>query len=669
MKKKILSLLLAAALTLSLAPAALALGAFADVTDAETAQNIEVLRLMGVLEGDANGGFRPSGTLTRAEFCKMAVVLTGKKNAIARYATRTIFPDVRANYWAAPYINFAASHETGLIHGMPDGTFAPKRAITYGEAVAILTRLLGYTDKDTGGVWPDGYIALAGAAGMTKGLRVAGNATITRAQAAKLFVNALSSENDKGETLLSLLGYHAELTKDAVTLYSVDAAKGVMRTSDKTASEYKMANPMTSTALNNTKGWVVTDTAGKAVTFLPSTGGGGTAISDGAIIVGADGSTAGFAALTGGTDSYAVIRNGVPASASELRKDDVVIYSASANAILACDARVQVYYEDCAPSPAAPETITVLGGTKLPVMEAARQSIAEYKPGQNLTLLLTADGRVAGAAGSGTGSNAYAYVSGDGATVSLLCGDSLIQLALDSSYGAKLDEDTGKLKGEVVRISQKGGDSKSIVSLSRQSGVSGELNAAAGTLGTRKVASGALVFRGDKLITLAELENAVVPQTRIAFARTNKSGAVDLIVIKDSTDEYYARVTVTTQKDYDGEELRWITADFGPNSTPDKQESYYGVHTGDFVSFQYSTNNAFLRMTPLAKLSAVSASAWIGESAVNYGGKTYLVSDRLICYNRDAGRWFDSLEAAKAYGGKMDLYFKDGVIHAIEVYS
>ena len=178
MKQKLISLALTLALALSLAPSALALGAFPDVTDADTARNVEVLRLMGVIEGD-NGMFRPNSSLTRAEFCKMAVVLTGKRSVATRFGSRTVFPDVKASHWAVGYINYAASKDVGMVHGMPDGTFLPNRAITCGEAVAILMRQLGYTDADAGGIWPDGYLALADEVGMTKGLSIAGNAAWT----------------------------------------------------------------------------------------------------------------------------------------------------------------------------------------------------------------------------------------------------------------------------------------------------------------------------------------------------------------------------------------------------------------------------------------------------------------------------------------------------------
>ena len=666
MKKRLISFLLTAALALTLSPAALALGAFADVGDAETARNVEVLRLMGVLEGDNRGNFRPDSSLTRAEFTKMAVVLTGKKNVAVTYGSRNVgFLDMK-KHWATGYVNYAASKEVGLIHGMPDGTFAPNRAITYGEAVAILARLLGYNDKDTGGIWPDGYIALASAAGMTKGLSIAGGAAINRAQAAKLFVNALSSENAKGETLYALLGYSR--SKEETVLYSIDLANSKMRTQ---AGNYDLADPKSSSVLNSLKGYVLFDGEEKAVTFLPSASTTtGTAVSDGAIIVSANGSVVGLDALTGGAEHYSVFRNGVPTTTAGLKKNDVVIYNASGNAILACDARVPVYYENCAPSPAAPNTVTVLGGTEFRVLPTAQQSLSRFKPSDNMTLLLTADGRVAGATEGGGDANALAFVSSKG-EVSLLCGDSL--LPLNAQADDKLKMDTDKVLGEVVRISQNGGNGKSTISLSERTGVSGDLDPVRRTLGTRSVADGAMVFTEDKLTTLAALDKTVVPQGRIGYARTNDAGEVDLIVIKNSSNALYGRAIVTTESRYDSFSGRDYRVRFLSIKTYNNQESQpietaLAVEDGAYVEARLNgKGDGYASVTALKKLTDVPASAWVSENVVNYGDQTYVISDKVICCNRDSGGWFEDLDAAKAYGGTMDLYVKDGTVHVIEV--
>ena len=81
-----------------------------------------------------------------------------------------------------------------------------------------------------------------------------------------------------------------------------------------------------------------------------------------------------------------------------------------------------------------------------------------------------------------------------------------------------------------------------------------------------------------------------------------------------------------------------------------------------------SGKTGFSQMLTLDKLGEVSASAWIGTTAVNYGGRTYTVPSDVLCWNRDGGSWLDGgVEAALAYGGTMSLYVRDGVVRVIEV--
>jgi len=662
MKKKILSLILCLALALSLAPAALAASVFADITDTETIHNVEVLRLMGVIEGD-NGLFRPNSSLTRAEFCKMAVVLAGKRSAVSRYSTRTVFPDVRASHWAVGYVNCAASREMGLIHGMPDGTFQPNRAITYGEATAILTRMLGYTDADSGGIWPDGYIALAGKAGMTRGLSIKGNSAITRAQAARLFVNALTAMNSENVPLLSLLGYNVDLAAEPIALWSVDTVNGRLRLSDGTTPE--LARPLDGTALIGLKGRVVTNPENKVVTFLPVTGTSGSAISDAAIIVSADGSTAGFDALTGGATNYTIFRNGIRATAAQLKKNDVVTYNPTNNTVHACDTRVTVSYENCDPSPSAPTTIIALGGTAFRVLPTARQNLAAFKPGEIITLLLTADGRVAGATEGSADGNAFAFVNGGG-EVFLLCGGNTVRLGCGGSGH----------EGEVVRISQNKIGTKTTLYLTKQSGgANGALDLSTKTLGTHKLADGVLVFEGGALSNLSALGVSRVEQRSIAYARTNDADEIDLIVIKDSSNAYYGRAKTGKGEKDNGPfgvlTISTLKVNYGADLWTAELECAYEVCNDEYVEAVLNdAGEKYLRVTPLAKIPSVASSAWIGDTAVNYGGQTYLVyPDSVACWNRDAGVWFAGLAAAKAYGGTMDLFVKDGVVRVIEVRS
>ena len=75
----------------------------------------------------------------------------------------------------------------------------------------------------------------------------------------------------------------------------------------------------------------------------------------------------------------------------------MVTYDAMANTLIVSDLRLTCTYEDAAPNSKAPQTITVLGHT-FPVLESAWNDTAKFSLGQQVTLLLTADGKVAGMA-------------------------------------------------------------------------------------------------------------------------------------------------------------------------------------------------------------------------------------------------------------------------------
>ena len=659
MKKRVFSLLLALVLTLSAAaiPASAA-ESFSDVTDKKTAQNVEVLRLLGVIEGNGAGQFNPSGLLTRAEFCKMVVVLMGKGSDAMRYKTVTIFPDVRATHWAAGYINLAVRQsEPKLLAGLPDGTFQPDSYITYGQAVTILMRVLGFADQDTGGIWPDGYINLAKSTGVSAGVNLTGSANITRAQAAQLFVNVLSTGKDgKGYTPAGCTKGDKE-----VTLVSMNGDK--LRISGEKDPK-TLVRPSSSSALNGLKGYLLTNSDGKVVTFVPKTSSTtGAAVSNAAVILPADKSTSGISALTDGRTDYTVYRNGVLSSVSALRKNDVVTYDAVSNTVYACDTRVTVYYESCEPSPSAPVSIKVLGGTQFEVLPTAQQSLSKFKPGKTMTILLTSDGAVAGAVENDYSARGNAIGIVSGSKVQLLCGSTTIDLSLT---GMTVDS---KLDGKLVSISS---SSKTSVGLyAKTGGVSGDLNVREGTLGSKKLASGVMLFDKGELKNLSDLTETTVPQSRISYARTNANGEIDLIALSSTTGEKYGRVTTVYEDprtDLFGTYNQQVIGIDDGKGTVEK-DSGYSVRNGDFVSYYVSASEkTYTNVTVLDKLGEVSASAWIGTTAVNYGGRTYTVPSDVLCWNRDGGSWLDGgAEAAIAYGGTMNLYVRDGVVRVIEV--
>ena len=683
MKKRILTWLLAVGMLASLltVPAGAANATrFSDVADNYTATAIETLRLMGVLDGYSDGTFRPNAALTRAQFCKMAVYAMDGSSELGRYSTVTIFPDVKPSFWASSYINMAA--KKGVIAGFADGKFKPNQTVTAGQAVTILMRGLGYKDANMGGVWPQGYMAEAKTCGLLKSTGItSAYSALTRGQAAKLFLNLFEAKRGTGEGAVVLFNY--TLGEDEVYLTNLDAGKGTITVSGN-GKPYTMAHPVTSTSLIGSKGKVVLNSAGEILTFLPVTGGSG--ISNAAVIIGANGSALGLDSLTGGS-GYTIYKNGSPASAADLKKYDVATYSAATNSVVVCDTKVSVYYEDCTPSPSNPTTITVLGGTKLNVLPSAVESLSQFKPGQQMILLLTADGQVAGAVApntSGARSNALAVVDASGG-MQLICGNTLV----------KINGSGSGYENSVVSVTSIKSGGKAALSLRAVSGkVSGDLDVQAGTLGGKKLAANAMIFDGGKQVALAELSKSGVRASQISYARTNWAGEVDLIVLNNSQSdrEIYGRAVVkrTTGQEWvpypghedDEEQKDGVNGSYKETSsqtitiqtagkTYGPIDSANNVSSGTFVAVKIKTtaNNTlmFTSFDTMSKLSNISSGAWIGKTAVNYGGRTYEVPSDVQCYNADTGKWMEDLDAAKNYGGTMNLYAYDGVIRIVEV--
>ena len=663
MKKRLLTWLLSVSMLASLlvVPAGAASAAttrFSDITDNYTATAVETLRLMGVLDGYGNGTFRPNAVLTRAQFCKMAVYAMNGSSELGRYSTVTIFPDVKPSLWAASYINMAA--KKGVIAGFADGKFKPNQTVTAGQAVTILMRGLGYKDENMGGVWPQGYMAEAQTCGLLKSTGItSAYSALTRGQAAKLFLNLFEAKRGTGEGAVVLFNY--TLGEDEVYLTNLDAGKGTLTAGGKT---YDMAHPVTSTSLIGSKGKVVLNVDGDILTFLPITGGSG--ISNAAVIIGANGSALGLDSLTGGS-GYTIYKNGSPASAADLKKYDVATYSAATNSVVVCDTKVSVYYEDCTPSPSNPTTVTVLGGTELNVLPTAVESLSQFKPGQQMILLLTADGQVAGAVTpntSGARSNALAVVDGSG-NPQLICGNTLL----------KINGSAGDYENSVVSISGVKPDrnGNGALSLRAVSGkVGGDLDVQAGTLGGKKLAANAMIFDGGKQVALAELSKSGVRADKISYARTNWAGEVDLIVLNNSQsdNEIYGRAIVEFKRDPEtGEKSdQTIAIEYGNGKTTKDINSGNAVSTGTFVAVKLNkAGTMFTSFDTMSKLSKVSSGAWVGKTAVNYGGRTYEVASDVQCYNADTGKWMNDLDTAKNYGGTMNLYVYDGMIRIVEV--
>ncbi|MBQ8587782.1 MAG: S-layer homology domain-containing protein [Clostridia bacterium] len=173
---------------------------FPDMASAAWANEaVAALKAKGIISGDNNGKFNPNDYVTRAEFAKMMVIVTGAEIA----DTNVAFVDVGKDDWYYPYVKAAA--QKGLVKGDSAGNFNPNERITREDMAVILYRAysigenLGYTVEfaDSGNIseYAKEAIAFLSAKKIINGVGnnlFAPKNTATRAEAAQLLYNALA---------------------------------------------------------------------------------------------------------------------------------------------------------------------------------------------------------------------------------------------------------------------------------------------------------------------------------------------------------------------------------------------------------------------------------------------------------------------------------------------
>lgn len=199
--KQLLSILLVAAMVLSLSTAVFAIDP-SELTDIDqnSAVGKAVSRLVsnGIIDGYEDKTYRPDNTITRAEFSKVIATFLGLGN-IGTDTLATGFPDVDGpNHWSKKYVKLAV--DKGIVLGYPDGTFGPDKPVSYAESVKMIVCALNYGQtamerQIPGTPWYTGYIAQAGELGVLDGVSVnSQEEPASRGTVALLINNALDAE-------------------------------------------------------------------------------------------------------------------------------------------------------------------------------------------------------------------------------------------------------------------------------------------------------------------------------------------------------------------------------------------------------------------------------------------------------------------------------------------
>ena len=222
--KKLLAMVLALVMTLSLAVSASAFKDDKDVS-ADYAEAVAVLNGMDVFKGYEDGSFKPQGNITRAEVATIIYrIYTGdvaKNDKSGLYSTYNKFSDMTGAGWAAGYIGYCANAE--LVKGYPDGTFKPSGNVTGYEVLAMILRAVGYDKNNefSGADWSLNVAKYAEQLGVLKNVDKNTNlgAPATRELVAEILFRAIQQPT---VTYTPAFGYQ---TDKALTLAQVTLAK------------------------------------------------------------------------------------------------------------------------------------------------------------------------------------------------------------------------------------------------------------------------------------------------------------------------------------------------------------------------------------------------------------------------------------------------------------
>ena len=206
--KKFLSLVLALVMTMSLVTVSAGAKDFTDSTKIQYAEAVDVMSAVKVIDGYAEGDFRPSTTLTRGAAAKIICnLILGPTTASALVADAAPYSDVPTNHTFAGYIAYC--QKTGIISGYADGSFKPANSLTGYAFMKMLLGALGYKAEQEGYTGANWSIQVAKRA-MNIGLKddlvgdFNGVKAVTREEACLYAFNTLKAtmvEYDKNSTV------------------------------------------------------------------------------------------------------------------------------------------------------------------------------------------------------------------------------------------------------------------------------------------------------------------------------------------------------------------------------------------------------------------------------------------------------------------------------------
>ena len=233
--KKFLSLVLALVMTMSLVTVSAGAKDFTDNSKINYKEAVDVMSAAKVIDGYAEGDFRPSNTLTRGAAAKIICnLILGPTTASALVADAAPYSDVPTTNTFAGYIAYCAKEK--IISGYADGTFRPANTLSGYAFMKMLLGALGYdaeTEYYTGPNWSINVAKRALNVGLEDGLEGSFNGTkaVTREEACLYAFNTLKAtmveyENNNSVTVNGITFTNKSTAKEMANTGKTDGNIG-----------------------------------------------------------------------------------------------------------------------------------------------------------------------------------------------------------------------------------------------------------------------------------------------------------------------------------------------------------------------------------------------------------------------------------------------------------
>ena len=196
MKKKLLALLLAACIAVSML-----------VLPASAANNntaVQFAVTLGAMDNTQTGAL--NAAVTRGAFARMLVAFSTFRESVGAQGTvGTLYTDVPGTSPWAPYIRIAV--QQGWLNGYTDGSYRQDNAVTLEEACTAVLKLMGYKMTELNGSFPNAQLNKASEIGLRTNLERKPGEAMNYEDCATLLYNALTANTASGSAYGTSLGF------------------------------------------------------------------------------------------------------------------------------------------------------------------------------------------------------------------------------------------------------------------------------------------------------------------------------------------------------------------------------------------------------------------------------------------------------------------------------